>query len=96
MNEKEYLRKHFFAYPETQLKSLLQKLTIETVLDCGFDKVASFEIPVDDRGQIEENIDFSVTFLNTLGGLLKEGLLNHDIGEIEYSPWLKKLTLKLR
>lgn len=96
MNEKEYLRKHFFACPETQLKSLLQKIAGETGLDCGFDKVASFEILVDDSGQIEESIGFSVTFLNALDGLPKEGLLNHNVGEIEYSIWLRNLTLKLR
>ena len=58
MNEKEYLRKHFFAYPETQLKSILQKLAIETGLDCGFDQVMSFEILVDDDGKVEKILAF--------------------------------------
>ncbi|TSJ47615.1 hypothetical protein [Fluviicola chungangensis] len=96
MNEKEYLRKHFFAHPETQLKSLLQKLAGETGLDCGFDNVASFEILVDDSGRIDENIGFLVVFRDSFGGIPKEGLLNHNVGSIEYSIWLKKLTLKLR
>lgn len=96
MNEKEYLLKHFFAYPEMQLNIILQKLADETGLDCRIDNMESFQIIVDESSQTEQNIGFLVVFRDSFGGIPKEGLLNHNVGSIEYRIWLKKLTLKLR
>ncbi len=49
MNEKEYLRKHFFVYPEIQIKAILKQLANETGLDCGFENVGLFEILTNDN-----------------------------------------------
>jgi hypothetical protein len=94
MNKHEYLLKHFFDFPERQLKALLQQVTLQTGFDCnGFE---SFEMLTKGDEPFIENIGFLARFSDPLGVIPVEGILNHKIGEIEFSIWSKNLTLKLR
>lgn len=96
MNKHEYLLKHFFQFLNKQVTSLLQQLSLQTGLDCGFDKLESFEVIKQGDEPFVENIGFSVVFVDSLGAIPVEGILNHKVGEIEFSIWSKNLTLKLR
>lgn len=95
MNKREYLRNHFFDFPDEQLKSLLKQISEIYSLDCGVDKIERFEV-IKSEGLHTKNIGFKVVFFDALNTLPISGILNHKVGEIEFSIWDKNATFKLR
>jgi len=65
MNKHEYLLKHFFDFPERQLKTLLQQVTLQTGFDCN--EFESFETITQGDEPFIENIGYTVTFSDSLG-----------------------------